>query len=52
MEHVRPESWNAEELRRSEEARNDPRLERRRGSMIADFNLALEEAERMRELTT
>lgn len=31
-------------------ARRDPRLDRGRGAMIADFDLALEEAERVREL--
>lgn len=33
-------------------ARRDPRVDRSRGAMVADFFLALEEAERWREMTT
>jgi hypothetical protein len=35
-----------------EAARRDPRVDRSRGAMVADFFAAMEEAERWREMTT
>lgn len=46
------DSSGNDESRSLDEARDDPRLHRKRGAMIGDFQLALDEAERMRELAT
>lgn len=45
-----PEHLNDNARRAFAELRSDPRLSRARGSMLADFRSAMDEAERMREL--
>jgi hypothetical protein len=47
---IGPEQLSEDDRRAFAEARDDPRLGRDRGSMIADFRIAMDEAERMREL--
>jgi hypothetical protein len=50
MASIGPEQFGEFALRQLEAARRDPRAVRGRGAMVADFQDAMEEAERIREL--